>query len=100
MKKLRDTKEGLILSIKVIARAKKHEIVGWQGDMLKIKVRALPEKGEANQAIICLLAETFHLPQSKVVLLRGATATQKEFMLIGYTSERFLLEAPWLISDD
>lgn len=89
MKNLRDTKEGLILSIKVIPRAKKNEIVGWQEGWLKIRICAPPEKGEANRAIVHLLAKTFQLPQNKIVLLRGAKGRQKEFLLVGYTQHEF-----------
>jgi uncharacterized protein len=89
MSNLRDTKEGLIVPIKVNPRASKTEIIGWQDGWLKIKVREPPEKGEANRAIVHLLAETFKLPQSKIILLRGANGRQKEFLLIGYTKFDF-----------
>ena len=89
MKNLRDTEAGLILPIKVIPGASKNVIVGWQNGWLKIKVCAPPEKGEANRAIIHLLAQTFQLPQSKIVLLQGAHARQKKFLLIGYTQIEF-----------
>lgn len=89
MRNLRDTKEGLILSIKVIPCARKNEIIGWQNGWLKIKVCVPPEKGEANRAIVHLLAKTFQLPQNKIVLVRGANARQKEFLLIGYTQLEF-----------
>lgn len=86
---LRDTAEGLILPIKVIPGASKNAIIGWQNGRLKIKVCAPPEKGAANRAIVYLLAQTFQLPQSKIVLLQGAHARQKTFLLIGYTQLEF-----------
>ena len=89
MRNLRETKEGLILSIKVIPRASKNEIVGWKDGWLKIKVCAPPEKGEANQAVVHLLAKAFKLPQNKIVLLRGANARKKEFLLVEYTQLEF-----------
>lgn len=89
MENVRQTKEGLLLPVKVIARARKNEIVGWEEGRLKIKVLAPPEKGEANRAIVSLLSERFQLPQSKIVLVRGATARQKEFLLVGYTKLEF-----------
>lgn len=93
MSSLRDTKEGMILPVKVIPRARKEEIVGWQEGRLKIKVCAPPDKGEANRAVIRLLSKTYTLPQYKIVLIKGETGRQKEFLLIGYTVlkfERFL----------
>jgi len=89
MRNLRITKEGLILLIKVTPCAGKDTIIGWHNGWLKVKVSAPPEKGEANRAIVHLLSKTFQLPQSNIVLLRGANARQKEFLLIGYTQLEF-----------
>lgn len=89
MRNLRTTRDGLILPIKVIPGASKNEIVGWQNGCLKIKVCAPPEKGKANIAVIQLLAKTLQLPQNKIVLLKGATGREKEFLLEGYTQLEF-----------
>ena len=63
---------------------------GWKDGWLKIKVSAPPEKGEANGAVVHLLAKTFQLPQSKIVLLRGESARQKRiFAIMGYTQFEF-----------
>ena len=45
------------LSLKVVPGSSRDEIVGWLGDSLKVKVKALPEKGRANEAVVALLAE-------------------------------------------
>jgi uncharacterized protein len=92
MGSLRVTKNGMILSIKVIPGARKNEIVGWQNGFLKIKVSAQPEKGAANRAIIQLLANVCKLPQSKIILLKGAASRQKEFLLEGYTKLDFTVD--------
>ena len=89
MRNLRETKEGLILSIKVTPCASKNEIVGWKDGWLRIKVCAAPEKGKANQAVVHLLAKTFKLSHNKIVLLRGENARKKEFLLLGYTQLEF-----------
>lgn len=89
MRNLRDTPEGLILPTKVITNASKNTIIGWHNGRLKIKVCAPPEKGEANRAIIQLLAKTLQLPQNKIVLLRGASIREKDFLLIGFTQVEF-----------
>src|ERR1700738_2738934 len=89
MEILRDTEEGMILPVKVIPGASKEGIVGWQEGRLKIKVTAPPEKGEANRAVIRILSKACKLPQSKIVLLKGASVRQKEFLLTGYTKIEF-----------
>jgi uncharacterized protein len=85
MESLRETKDGLILPIKVIPGASKSGIVGWHNGRLKVRICAPAEKGEANRAVVHFLSKTFEIPQSKIVLLKGASAREKEFLLIGFT---------------
>ncbi|MCD6320129.1 MAG: YggU family protein [Candidatus Desulfofervidaceae bacterium] len=79
----RETKDGVILQVKVQPKAKKDEIVGLEGQALKIKVKAPPEKGKANQACIELLASFLGIPKTRIKLLRGETSRQKVFSLLG-----------------
>ncbi len=78
-----ETAEGLLLTVKVTPKAKQNCIAGFENEILKIKVTAAPEKGEANRAVVILLAKTLDLPQKNIVLLRGATSRVKQFCLIG-----------------
>ncbi len=80
--------EGALLSIKVIPRASRNEINGALGHELKIKVTAPPVDAAANHAVIELLAETFNLPKSAVVLIRGDTARHKTLLLKGLTPQQ------------
>lgn len=58
------------LRIRVVPGAR-NEGVEWLGDMLKVKVRAAPEKGRANAAVEELLAQRLALPQSSVRIVAG-----------------------------
>lgn len=51
--------------------------------VLKVRVRALPEAGAANDALIRLLAKTLSVPLSTISLASGATARLKVLMLKG-----------------
>lgn len=46
-------------------------------DRLLAKVRAKPEDGKANAAVIDLVARALGLAPSRVTLLRGATSREK-----------------------
>ncbi len=93
-----ESADGVIVSVKVIPRARENRIVGWENDILKIKVTAVPEKGEANTAVIVLLAQTFHIPQRDVILLRGSTSRSKQFCLCGLTIKSVLQILPIKVS--
>ena len=58
------------MRIKVVPGAR-NEGIEWLGDMLKVKVRAAPEKSRANTAVEALLAQRLALPQSSVRIVAG-----------------------------
>ena len=69
--------EGGLLPIHVQARAGRNEVVGWRGTALRVRVRAAPEAGQANQAVIDLLAATLGVPRSSIELVKGAKSRDK-----------------------
>ncbi len=65
------------LHIKVIPSSSKDCIVGWLQNVLKIKVKAPPEKGKANKAVISVLEKSLNLPKGSVKILSGETSSRK-----------------------
>ena len=51
--------------------------------VLKARVRAAPSEGEANAALIRLLAKTLEVPRRDVALTAGATARIKRLTIAG-----------------
>lgn len=58
------------LRIKVVPGAR-NAGVEWLGDLLKVKVRAPPEKGRANLAVEELLAQRLAVPAASVKIVAG-----------------------------
>lgn len=77
----KETPEGILISIKVIPKANRSEIVGFEADTLKIRLAALPEKGQANTELIRFLAHFFHIAKSHVSILQGETSRRKKVMI-------------------
>jgi len=50
---------------------------------LRVAVTAAPADGQANDAVIALLADHFRVPRSAITLERGKTARTKIFALRG-----------------
>ena len=51
--------------------------------VLKVRVTAPPTNGEANQAVIRLLARTLKVPPSGIRIVRGRTSRQKTLEVEG-----------------
>lgn len=65
------------LQIKVIPSSSREALAGWLGDTLKIKVKAPPEKGRANQAVISFLEKQLQLPRGSITISSGQTSSRK-----------------------
>jgi uncharacterized protein YggU (UPF0235/DUF167 family) len=78
---------GLRLCLRVTPKSRSDAISaiedGPEGLRLKIKVRAAPEKGKANAAVLALLAEAWAVSPSAVSLLLGETGRDKIAFIAG-----------------
>jgi uncharacterized protein YggU (UPF0235/DUF167 family) len=65
------------VSVKSKSKVEKVEAVGpWH---FKVYVKAIPEKGKANEAVVAALAEFFKIPKAKIALRSGASSREKTF---------------------
>ena len=69
------------LRIKVVPGASRSEIVGVLGDRLKIRIAAPPEKGNANQALLLLIADW--LGTKNIELVSGHGNVEKTVRVAG-----------------
>lgn len=80
--------DGLILSVRLTPKSSRDEIDGLETladgrTVLKVRVRALPQEGEANEALQRLLAKALHIPASSVQIEAGASGRVKTLHLKG-----------------
>ena len=84
---LRETADGVTLSVRAQPGAKKTALAGVYGEgvaaQLKIAVHAPPIEGRANEALVAFLADLFSLPRKNVILVSGGTNRSKVFLLRG-----------------
>jgi len=69
--------EDLSLRVHIQPRASADQIVGIQGDRLKIRITAPPVDGKANAHLIAFIAKVFGVPKSSVTIARGETGRTK-----------------------
>ncbi len=75
--KSQESMEGVTFAVKVVPRAKRDEIVGVEGDALKVRLNAPPVEGKANEALVKFLAATLGVKRAEVEILRGETTRHK-----------------------
>lgn len=76
------------LPIRLTPGASADRIDGWDVDadgrpVLRVRVRARPVEGEANAALLKLMAKTLGVPKSAVTLERGGQSRSKRIAVEG-----------------
>jgi uncharacterized protein (TIGR00251 family) len=62
---------NLVLRIKVQPRSASDDIIDVTGDALRVRLRAPPTHGKANQALLAMLATAFSVPKRNVTIRHG-----------------------------
>ena len=79
-----EEKDGnLILSVRVLPKSSKSEIVGEYDGALKVKIKSPPVEGAANQELIKVLAKFFDVPKNAIEILSGQTSKTKQVKIVG-----------------
>jgi len=80
--------DDVLVPVSVVPRAARNEIVGMQGDALKIRVTAPPVDGAANAALIAVLAEVLGIPRSQLAIRSGHNSRRKVVRITGVDRPR------------
>lgn len=75
------------IKVRVVPGAREDAIIGWQEDVLRMRVRATPEVGKANEAVCRLLASVLGLRPSALAVVRGASSREKLVQIDGLDDE-------------
>ncbi len=78
---MKRTSKGIVIPVKVQPGAKRDGIAGEWGGRLKIQVKAPPEKGKANEAVIKLLAKGLGIRKSSVHIISGEFSREKKVLI-------------------
>lgn len=84
---VKPTHDGVILCVRVQPRSKKTMVAGTVGECLKVRVKAPPVEGAANEACRDFLAELFDITSSRVQIVSGSKSRLKKILLRGLDEE-------------
>jgi uncharacterized protein (TIGR00251 family) len=73
------------IEVKVVPGASRDEVAGMMGEAVRIKLRAPPVDGRANEALVEFVAERLGLQRRAVTLERGETSRHKLLRIDGLT---------------
>ena len=80
-------KGGLSVRVRLTPRSDRDAVEGVvetsQGTALKVSVRAVPDKGEANRALIRTVAQWLEVPRSSIAMMRGPLSRNKTLVVAG-----------------
>lgn len=63
--------------VKVFPKSGRNEVVEIAKNQFEVRVTALPAKGEANKAVLKMLAKHFKIAKSLVLIVGGKTTREK-----------------------
>jgi uncharacterized protein (TIGR00251 family) len=86
--------KGVVLQVRLTPKSSRDalegvEVLGDGACVLKARVRAVPEDGKANDALVALVAKTLKIPASRIKITSGATSRHKSLLLEGDPEEIF-----------
>ena len=80
--------QGVSIALRVTPRGGRDEVDGLETlangrTVVKVRVRAIAEGGEANRAVVELLAKVLGVPKARIRVLSGATSRLKQIAVDG-----------------
>ena len=78
---LKNHQKGTLLLLYIQPGASSNQLSGTHGDRLKVKIKAAPRDGEANEGLIDYLVEVLKISKAKIFLIRGESSRQKDLLV-------------------
>ena len=93
---MRKTKNGgnedrlTVIKVKVIPRSSRNQIIGTEGDTLKVKVTSTPVNGKANKSLVEMFAKHLGIPKKDIKIIAGEHSRRKHLKILGISKEEIL----------
>lgn len=78
-----ESEEGIVFQVRVVPRSSRSEMAGIQGDSLKVRLKAPPVEGRANEECIRFLAGLLGVKKDRVRILSGLKSKTKTIAVSG-----------------
>ncbi len=85
---LTESKEGVLVSVKVIPNASRNKVMYVKDGNLVVKVSSPPLDGKANKSLVQVLSSFFDVKKKDVLLLKGEKSRKKQVLIKGIDKEK------------
>ncbi|HRY91291.1 MAG TPA: DUF167 domain-containing protein [Candidatus Gracilibacteria bacterium] len=76
------SQKSVTFQAKITPKSGKHEISGIMANgTVKIKLKAAPEQGKANEELVELLADELNLSKKNITIIKGQTSPKKTIQI-------------------
>ena len=75
--------KDLAFEVKLLPRSSMNKIVGFEGDILKVKVKSAPVDGLANKDLILLLSKRLRVAKERIEIISGRKSRLKTVRVHG-----------------
>ena len=79
--------EGTRFRVRAVPGARRDAVLGVHGDALRVAVRAVAERGRANDALVELLSAALGVRTGQVEIVAGAGSREKSMLVRGLAPE-------------
>lgn len=79
-----------VLQVKLLPRSSLDKIAGFDGNILKVKVKSPPVDGSANKALIKLLSRRLKIAKERITIVSGRTSRLKTLRFHGIDKNSLL----------
>jgi len=69
--------ESCTIKVRVQPKSSRNQVDGFQDGALRVRVTAAPAEGQANAAVIAILAKTLGVSKSRLEIIRGYSSRDK-----------------------
>jgi len=70
-----------VITVKVIPKSSSAGVIGWERDILRVRVSSAPVRGAATREVIALVADYFKLPKRCVKVVSGERSRLKRLLI-------------------
>ncbi len=76
--------------LRVLPDAVRNALLGFREGVLRVRVKASPEKGRANQELVSFLSQILSLPRGALTIIKGHTSRDKVIAIDGLSQDEVM----------